>query len=60
MIRDRIVVGLIDHSLSERLQLDAKLTLESAKTLVRQQDAVHEEQAVLLTSSKHELAVNQV
>ena len=36
MIRDRIVVGIRDQSLSERLQLDARLTLESAKMLVRQ------------------------
>ena len=47
MIRDRIVVGIIDQGLSERLQLDAKLTLESAKTLVRQREAVHEQQAIL-------------
>ena len=36
MIRDRIVVGICDSSLSERLQLDPELTLEKAKTLVRQ------------------------
>ena len=60
MIRDRIVVGIIDHGLSERLQLDAKLTLESAKTLVRQREAVHEQQAILRTTPKTELAVDQV
>ena len=32
MIRDRIVVGLRDASLSEKLQLDSKLTLETAVT----------------------------
>ena len=32
MIRDRIVVGLRDHRLSEKLQLDAELTLEKAIT----------------------------
>ena len=30
MIRDRIMVGLRDASLSEKLQLDSKLTLEKA------------------------------
>ena len=36
MIRDRIVVGIRDQALSERLQTVADLTLEKAKTLVRQ------------------------
>jgi pyruvate-formate lyase len=35
MIRDRLVVGIRDLSLSERLQLDPKLTLEAAKKAVR-------------------------
>jgi len=36
MIRDRLVVGIWDTSLSERLQLDADLTLEKAKKAIRQ------------------------
>ena len=32
MIRDRIVVGIRDTSLSERLKLDPELTLEKATT----------------------------
>ena len=36
MIRDRIVVGIRDSSLSERMQIDADLTLEKAKKMVRQ------------------------
>ena len=47
MIRDRIVVGIRDQSLSERLQLDSALTLEKAKTLMRQREAVHEQQMFL-------------
>ena len=35
MIRDRIVVGIRDHVLSERLQTVADLILEKAKTAVR-------------------------
>ena len=42
MIRDRLVVGIQDLALSERLQLDRELTLEKAKTLVRQREAVKE------------------
>ena len=59
MIRDRIVVGIRDQSLSERLQLDARLTLESAKTLFRQREAVHEQQS-LRDSPKQELSVDFV
>ena len=36
MIRDRLIVGIRDKSLSERLQMDAALTLEKAKTAIRQ------------------------
>ena len=47
MIRDRIVVGIRDAQLSQRLQLDPKLTLEKAKTMVRQREAVGEQQTQL-------------
>lgn len=47
MIRDCIVVGICDRSLSEWLQLNAELTLEKAKTLTRQHEAVHEQQSEL-------------
>ena len=60
MIRDRIVVGIRDRSLSERLQLDAGLTLESAKTRARQREAVHEQQSVLRNAPKQEVAVDWV
>ena len=36
MIRDRLVVGIRDNALSERLQLDPDLDLEKAKKAVRQ------------------------
>ena len=42
MLRDRIVVGLRDTTLSERLQLDPDLTLEIAKRTARQKEAVKE------------------
>ena len=47
MIRDRLVVGIRDMALSEKLQLDAELTLEKAKKAIRQREAVHEHQDVL-------------
>ena len=47
MIRDRLVVGIRDSSLSERLQMDESLTLEKAKKLVRQREAVKEQQSFL-------------
>ena len=52
MIRDWLVVGIRDSSLSERLQLDANLTLEKAKIAIRQKEAVHEQQRILKGDSK--------
>lgn len=40
LIRDRIVVGIRDVRLSERLQRDANLTLAKTVALVRQQESV--------------------
>ena len=36
LIRDRLVVGIRDAALSERLQLDGDLTLEKVKKAIRQ------------------------
>ncbi len=47
MIRDRLVVGIRDNTLSEKLQMDPALTLESAKKAIRQREAVHEQQITL-------------
>ena len=47
MIRDRIVMGIRDSALSERLQLDPDLTLDKVKKLVRQREAVHKHQQFL-------------
>ena len=47
MIRDRLVVGICDASLSEKLQLDPDLTLAKALTKVRQAEAVKQQQPVL-------------
>ncbi|XP_068723715.1 uncharacterized protein [Montipora capricornis] len=47
MIRDRIVVGLADQKLSEKLQLDADLTLEKAMNTVRQSESVRSQQSIV-------------
>ena len=47
MIRDRLVVGILDTSLSERLQMDADLALEKATQIVRQREAVQKQQTIL-------------
>ena len=51
LIRDRIVVGIRNQALSEQLQSDPELTLEKAKILVRQQEAIRDQQQFLKPSS---------
>ena len=48
LIRDRIVVGPRNHDLSEKLQLDPKLTLEKAMNLARQRETVKQQQSILV------------
>ena len=55
MIRDRLVVGIQDTALSERLQMDADLTLEKAKKTIRQREAVQEQQRELKGSETKSL-----
>ena len=47
MIRDRLVVGIRDTALSEKMQMDPNLTLKTAKKSIRQREAVHEQQQTL-------------
>ena len=42
LLRDRLVIGVRDTALSDKLQLDATLTLEKAKTAIRQKEATKE------------------
>ena len=63
MIRDRLVVGIRDTVLSEQLQLDPKLTLESAKKAVHQREALKEQQQTLNKDeqgTRAHVAVDQV
>lgn len=47
MIRDRIVVGVRDRKLSEKLQLEKNLTLETAVTEVRQSETIKKQQTLI-------------
>ena len=47
LIRERIVVGLQNRELSEKLQLDPNLTLEKATNLARQRETVKQQQNIL-------------
>ncbi|KAL7865994.1 hypothetical protein SRHO_G00112410 [Serrasalmus rhombeus] len=47
LIRDRLMVGLLDKGLSERMQLDAELTLDKAVRMARQSEEVKKQQASL-------------
>ena len=47
LIRDRIVMGLQNRELSEKLQLDPNLTLEKATNLARQRETVKKQQNIL-------------
>ena len=47
LIRDRLVVGIRDSRLSERLQSDADFTLDKAVTIIQQSETVHQQQVFL-------------
>lgn len=47
MIRDRIVVGILDAKMSEKMQLDPDLTLEKAVTQTRQSETAKQQQPTI-------------
>ncbi|KAL6459873.1 hypothetical protein MHYP_G00316320 [Metynnis hypsauchen] len=51
LIHDRIVVGIRDVTLSEKLQMDAKLTLTTAVQRVKQSETVKQQQGLLRGAS---------
>jgi len=57
LICDRLVVGIRDSLLSECLQLEADLTLDKAKKLIRQREAVRTQQDFLHKSHKHTISI---
>ena len=58
LLRDRIVMGIRDKTLSDKLQMDANLTLESAKKQARQKEAVkkHSQLTVFTRQFKKKLS----
>ncbi len=60
MIRDRLVVGIQDQSLSERLQMEPELTLEKTKKLVRQREAVKQQAAHLKGTPSDQSGLEEV
>ena len=56
LIRYRIVVGLRDRKLSEKLQLDPKLSLESVILMARQNATVEKQQSVVRGATSPEAA----
>ena len=47
LIQDRLVAGIQDKVLSQRLQMETDLTLAKAKTMIRQREAVKEQGEIL-------------
>ena len=47
MVRDRIVVGIQDLSLSQKLQMEASLTLEQATKMVCESEAIKKQQKTI-------------
>ena len=52
MIRDRLVVGLRDSKLSERLQLDSDLDLKKSLAMARNSEAVRAQQTTVRGSTR--------
>ncbi|KAL3186326.1 hypothetical protein MRX96_028050 [Rhipicephalus microplus] len=58
LIRDRLVVGLADTQLSEKLQLNAELTLEAAVTAARDSETIKLQQKDLRPQQQAPAAVD--
>ena len=50
LLRDRLVVSIADQALSERLHLKTDLTLDDAKKIIQQKEAVHDQHQQLWSS----------
>ena len=60
LVRDRIVVGIRDSKLSEELQLEADLTLDSCITKVRQSESVKKQQDVVRGDRSDKITIEVV
>ena len=59
LIRDQIVAGIVDDSLSDRLQAKADLTLEMAVQMSRQAEAQKQNKDLIRGSAISEMATNK-
>ena len=59
-LTNRIVVGIADQALSERMQLNPDLTLEKAKTQIRQKEAVQSQRQQLHGSKGNPIDVGAI
>lgn len=60
MIRDRIVIGIRDNRLSEKMQMESDLTLEKAVSLARQSESVKIQQPTVRGEVQQETAIEAV
>lgn len=60
LIRDRIVVGIRDSRLSEKMQLEPDLTLEKAVTLARQSESIKTQQPTVRGEALQESTIEVV
>ena len=60
MIRDRIMVGIRDSRLSQKMQMEADLTLEKAVSLARQNETVKTQQPTVRGELPQETSIEAV
>uniref|UniRef100_A0A147BN06 RNA-directed DNA polymerase n=1 Tax=Ixodes ricinus TaxID=34613 RepID=A0A147BN06_IXORI len=60
LIRDRLVVGLLDVGLSEKLQLDPQLTLQTATQKARNSEIVKKQQSELREKAEQNAALDEI
>ena len=60
MVWDRIVVGIKDFKLSEKLQMDNELTLEKAISLARNSESVKQQQSTIRSDLLTEPKIEQI
>ena len=58
MIRDRIVVGIRDDYMAERLQIDPELTLDKAISIARQGEMLKKQQQIVKIQQHEAVSVN--
>ena len=60
LIRDRLLEGINDNRLSERLEVDPELNLGEAVAITRQSELVHQQQRSLREGEKGRVTINAV